>query len=336
MFKMDFPKKPQVCIFNDNNYGDGIKSLHYIPKNNLITIYGCKKSTNLYTNSTMTINIDGHIYDGIKDKTNLFELGQFANDASFTDQVKKYLLEGDIENAQILYTNNNNKFTNCTTFVQNKKLYLISTKEINKNYGIYMTYGIAYWINVLSRTNKSIIKFYDKFNEYSLLHPELQFQIFYNSSIKRTSDLILGSTTISKNKIFLVKNNYILSNSYCLGILCDLLQIHVIYPSVDLLPDWIRNSPYNVLLYWKLIMDVIPLNIKYNFIKHYNDTSKDISKEKVIMYNLYKYYANKFIFHNKNNIEDFVDIDLFFEYFDNFIKLESILNKNSFITRSKN
>ena len=43
MFKMDFPKKPQVCIFNDNNYGDGIKSLHYIPKNNLITIYGCKK-----------------------------------------------------------------------------------------------------------------------------------------------------------------------------------------------------------------------------------------------------------------------------------------------------
>ena len=54
------------------------------------------------------------------------------------------------------------------------------------------------------------------------------------------------------------------------------------------------------------------------------------------MYNLYKYYANKFIFHNKNNIENFVDIDLFFEYFDNFIKLESKLNNNSFITRTKN
>ena len=154
-------------------------------------------------------------------------------------------------------------------------------------------------------------------------HPEYKYQIFYSSKISRSHNLTIVGIRDGNNTIGLVNNNGILTHEYCLGILCDLFKLHIIFPSIDLLPEWIRISPYSTLLYWKIILDVIPIKNKIEFIKLYQGSIE----EKQNIYSIYISFANKYIFNNKNNMSKYVSLDTFIKYFSYFIDLEKQLNE---------
>ena len=325
---MEFPLDPKVRIFEDSSYGNGIISTCDIPKGNIISIYRCVESSSLKSDTLMSINVDGRIFDGVNEIDNKFELGQFANDAAYTPEIREYLLKGDISIAQELYTQNTIKFINCATDTILNKLVIISTKNIPCNTPVYISYGLAYWIYILNRKNKLIINNFDKFNRFSLEHPEYKYQIFYSSKISRSHNLAIVGTRDGNNTIGLVNDSGILTHEYCLGILCNLFKLHVVFNSMDLLPEWIKLSPYSTLLYWKIIMDVIPKDNKIEFIKLYQGTIE----EKQTIYSVYISFANKYIFNNKKDMSKYVSLETFIKYFSYFIDLEKQLNKCPYLS----
>lgn len=302
-------QQPKVTLIDkDQHFGKGIKALCDIKSDHVITLYGISKEKT--KPGTMELYIGGSFVSGNYDSKNKFALGQFANDNAYTPEIDKHLIEGNIHEAYTKYISNSITNNNATLHIETEPV-LISKRDIVAGEPIYTAYGLSYWINTKLIKKELDLSHIDKFNDYALELSIKNLMIIYDSRIEHTYNIVICENMIDKSlkKIILIKpNKKVLTNGEVLNVLCNKFQIHYIYTCIGELPECIRESAYDTLLYWeltfnrifpqnKIVIDDLFKSEKYDdAYKYYCELNylsilaEFVSKEKFIKY--YKFFTN--------------------------------------------
>jgi len=301
--------EPKVILIDeDQSYGLGLKATCCIKSGDLITLYGT--STDNIRTGTMGLYVGGSFVNGDCDASNIYALGQFANDNAYTPEIDEYINQGQIHEAYTTYNSNSIANNNASLNVINEPK-LISTRDISVGETIYAEYGLSYWINTKLIKNELDLSHVDKFNEYALKLDTTNLMITYDPKMERLYNVVICANVkdISLKQIVLIDTNKeILTDGEAFGILCNKFQIHQMYTLITELPECIRTSAYDTLLYWdltfnrihpqnKIVVDELFKSEQYDeAYKYYCEIdylamlSKFVSKENFIKY--YTYFTN--------------------------------------------
>ena len=256
-------KTQKAQLANEDKLKCGIKSVCFIQKGEVITYYGVKdKITKDVYKNILNIYTNRKILEGDPSKDKPLLIGQFANDMGFDMKILDLIKSGDIKDAHELYIKRCEEYNNAQLGTCNKQC-LVATRDIHANEYIYTTSGLSFWINYYMDKLKDNPYYLSRLNTYALTIMKMKndFIIFhdvstydkYNYEVKE----ILNKKENTKY-VAIVHDDEIISEGYALILLCKLMQINRLYFNIQNLPSWIYESPYKSLLYWILIIQLLP------------------------------------------------------------------------------